>query len=233
MRAYLTPPTLPAVYACRRLLIPDDTEFIGAVNGALLELAEVSNWEQFGAVTPEEAAAAAQQMIFRMWDIPCMLGATFPYVTDVPPYGCLPCDGSVYNRVDYPQLYAALNPIFIIDADTFETPDLRGRTVLSSGTGTGLSPRDVGDKGGEETHVLDVAEMPTHSHSDTGHTHFTPIPTFLAVEPGEAPTYTPLGVPVGGQTSAPGFASLTSTGGDGAHENMPPFLALPYCIVAR
>lgn len=244
---YLTPPSIPAVYACRRLIIPDDTEFIGAVNGALLELVNVHNWEKFGAVTPEEAAEAAQQMIFKMWDIPCMIGATFPYLTDTPPYGCLPCDGTVYQRVDYPELYAALNPVFIIDADTFQTPDLRGRTVVASGAGAGLTARDVGDTGGEETHTLTELEMPAHSHTtqphshtDAGHTHFTPIPTFLAIEPGEAPTYTPLGVPVGGQTSVPGFASIVasdvtvdSAGNGDSHNNMPPFLSLPYCVVAR
>lgn len=42
---------------CRAILIPSNLEFIGAVNGALLELTKAYNWEQFGTMTPAEAAA--------------------------------------------------------------------------------------------------------------------------------------------------------------------------------
>jgi len=57
------------------------------------------------------------------------------------------------------------------------TPDLRGRFVLGSGSGTGLTPRTPGDTGGSETHTNTVAEMASHSHTvnDPGHTH-----TFMA-----------------------------------------------------
>lgn len=44
------------------------------------------------------------------------------------------------------------------------TPDLRGRFILGSGNGVGLAPRANGEKGGAETKVLSVEEMPRHSH---------------------------------------------------------------------
>jgi microcystin-dependent protein len=42
------------------------------------------------------------------------------------------------------------------------TPDLRGKFILSVGSGRGL-----GDTGGEETHLLTVSELPSHTHSGT------------------------------------------------------------------
>ena len=59
------------------------------------------------------------------------------------------------------------------------TPDLRGRFILSSGSGSGLTGRMVGQTGGEETVALTVAQMPAHSHAvsattsgyDGDHTH--------------------------------------------------------------
>jgi len=74
------------------------------------------------------------------------------------------CDGSTYNSI--------------------KTPDLRGRFVLSSGSGSGLTGRTVDNTGGAETVTLTVAQMPIHGHgvsartgdanynaNDGGHTH--------------------------------------------------------------
>jgi len=85
----------------------------------------------------------------------------------------LPCDGSTHLRVDYPALYLALDAAFIVDADHFITPDLRGRVIVASGNGPGLSPYAVGATGGEEKHALSQIEGPSHSHelTDPGHTH--------------------------------------------------------------
>lgn len=60
---YLTPETIPTTdFICRRLVIPNDIDIIGAVNGALDELCQPQFWQQFGAVTPEEIAAAMNTM---------------------------------------------------------------------------------------------------------------------------------------------------------------------------
>ena len=50
------------------------------------------------------------------------------------------------------------------------TPDLRGRFVLASGTGSGLTARTLNQSGGEQSHTLSLAEMPSHSHSGSGGT---------------------------------------------------------------
>ncbi len=68
---YHTPETTPAEFLCRRLRIPKDIGYIMAVNGALAELTKAYNWEQFGAVTPEDAASAMLDMLLDTFDSEC------------------------------------------------------------------------------------------------------------------------------------------------------------------
>lgn len=44
------------------------------------------------------------------------------------------CDGSVYTRAEYADLYDVINPALIIDEDTFRVPDLRAHSVVGIGT---------------------------------------------------------------------------------------------------
>lgn len=160
------------------------------------------------------------------------VGTIKPFITADPPQNTLECDGGTYYRVDFPLLYALLDSAFIIDADTFTVPDLRGRVVVGAGTGSGLTPYAVGDIGGTEAVALTVEEMPSHSHDDIGHVHTYQPPgaTLLAVAPGELPVLTPALLPA---STTVGYASLTNTGGDEAHENRPPFMALRWCVQCR
>lgn len=201
-----------------------------AVNGALLELTKSYNWELFGTATPEEAASLMWDMWQSWHEDKCLIGSIFPYATAVAPSGTLLCDGSTHDRVDYPVLYSLLASEFIVDADTFVTPDLRGRTVIGVGTGTGLTERNVNDIGGEETHVLNVGELASHGHTDAGHAHteITALPNATTIGPG-APQ--PTAIP-GIALTGTGFASISSTGSGNEHNNMQPFIALKYCMVA-
>jgi len=146
-----------------------------------------------------------------------MIGLIIPFVTSDPPPNVLPCDGSTYLRADYPILYDVLDSHFITDADHFTVPDLRGRTVIGAGLGSGLTTRNVADTGGEETHQLTESELASHTHT---------IPatiTTLVVEPGEVTALTPVPIIT---------ANTGAAGGDTAHENMQPFFALNYGVIA-
>lgn len=146
-----------------------------------------------------------------------MIGMIIPFMTESPPGNVLACDGSTYLRVDFPELFAVLDSIFIVDSDHFTVPDLRGRTVIGAGDGSGLSSRAVGSNGGEEDHQLTEGELASHSHSvelTTG------VP---GVAPGE----------VAFDTTIPILTDSTgSTGGDSPHNNMQPFYSLNYGVIA-
>lgn len=143
----------------------------------------------------------------------------------------LSCDGSSLVRADYPDLFAILGTAFgSVDGTHFNIPDLRGRVGVGIGTGTGLSSYSLGDVAGEETHTLTTPETPSHSHTDTGHSH-----TEISATPSIGAAVT--GVPVpsavpGVAVTGTGFAGITSTGGDGSHNNLQPLVALNYLIVA-
>lgn len=146
-----------------------------------------------------------------------MIGMIIAFMTESPPANVLACDGGEYLRDDYPALYEALDTFFIVDADHFTVPDLRGRTVIGAGIGSGLTTRSAGDTGGEETHQLDVDELASHSHS---------IELTTGV-PGVAPGEVAFDVTVPLIPDATG-----NTGGDAPHNNMQPFYALNYGVIA-
>lgn len=95
---------------------------------------------------------------------------------------------------------------------TFQLPDLRGRSPLGAGQGSGLTDRAMGAMGGEEDHVLTVAELASHSHTVS--------------------TYTVVGTNlVGSGTSTPGATPETgNTGSNNAHNTMHPYQATNFII---
>ena len=83
------------------------------------------------------------------------------------------CDGAAVSRTIYPELFALVGSTYGAGdgSTTFNLPDMRSRFALGAGQGTGLTNRVLAATGGEETHVISVAEMPAHNHTDSGHNH--------------------------------------------------------------
>jgi len=54
-------------------------------------------------------------------------------------------------------------------------PDTRGRNVLGTGTGTGLTARTIGATGGEEAHLSTANESGLRAHTHGYNTAFTPV----------------------------------------------------------
>jgi len=154
-----------------------------------------------------------------------VIGTVFPYLTVDPPLYCLPCDGSVYLREDYPQLYAALDDAFIIDADTFFVPDMRNLTMVGAG-----DIYAMGDTGGEAEITLTVDQIPAHSHENTPHAH-SEIGAVSAIINGGLEAPASAATPFPTTTGATSIA-IGDTGGGEAHTNLQPYIALKYCIGA-
>jgi microcystin-dependent protein len=125
------------------------------------------------------------------------------------------CDGSNFAKVDYPELYDVLPAILIVDANNGSVPDLRETFVIGAGAAI-----DEHDTGGADTHTLIEAEMPAHSHLYDKPT--LDIDFFTVGPP------TPTGI---GQPMLP--TQTSSAGSDGAHNNMPPYYALKYAVIAK
>lgn len=170
-----------------------------------------------------------------------IIGTIWPLVLAAVPPNMLLCDGSTYARSDYPLLYAALDSAFIIDADNFMVPDLQGRTVLGTGTGTGLSTYTPGQVGGQESVILTASQNGVHTHllNDPGHVHQERAGNgAVATLTSGGGTNVAVASANNGGTSpnnvvqaATGITVQNSAGGS-PHENRQPFVALKYAMVA-
>lgn len=242
---YQTPDTEDVVEnECYILRFPGSAAFKGLVNGALASLIFESSWEADGTLPPEDTAQIFKQMLVNA-EYRCMIGSIIPMATTDIPSWALPCNGATYSKDTYPKLWAALADVFKTD-DDFTVPDLVDRTIVGAKTGIPGS-FDFASTGGEIDHELTVEEMPTHTHDnsphthiDTGHSHDVAwLVDFPVVVPGEDPVGAQI-VPLIPTQTGTASANLTSVSvsidesGEGeTHNNMPPYMALRWVIVAR
>jgi len=148
-----------------------------------------------------------------------------PFAGNTAPSGWILCGGQEVSRSAFSSLFSAIGTTFGIGdgSTTFNVPDLRDRFPLGDrNQGQPDAERvnnfnsSVGDSGGQDQHQLTEAEMPSHSHEATGGKNTGGSPAFQ----------------IGADSSVDFSANTNLTGGDQAHNNMPPFLALNYIIKA-
>jgi microcystin-dependent protein len=150
-----------------------------------------------------------------------------PYVGEIrmfggnfAPVGWNFCDGSTLSIADNDVLFVLIGTTYGGDGvNTFNVPDLRGRAMVGTGSGPGLSSYLQGQFGGTETVTLTTAEIPAHGipTADTS-TSTRPIPEY--------------GLGPGGSYNNPGVApvAMAPVGGSQPHENMAPFQAVNFII---
>jgi len=132
----------------------------------------------------------------------------------------LNCNGDLVSSVAYPELYALFGTKYGGDDNgNFKLPNWGGRTLVGSGQGEGgLTPRQLGDQGGEEAHPLTIAEMPNHAHSVNRHHH-------------DQQNFDWKG---GGgkfiRTTTEETVGTTAVGGNQPHNNMQPFAVVHWII---
>ncbi|MBS0658396.1 MAG: tail fiber protein [Verrucomicrobia bacterium] len=80
------------------------------------------------------------------------------------------CDGSSLPVASNAELFTAIGYTYGGSGANFQVPDLRGRAVLSDGTGPGLPTRTRGQIGGADTKTLALADLPGHTHTYPGGT---------------------------------------------------------------
>lgn len=232
--SYLTPDNSPATYQCRAIFFPAGQDWLAILSGALEELTFDYNWEIYGSVSIEQTVSEFTKTFDRFCynEGACrMVGEIVAYAGNASPQAnWIPCDGRSLLRADYPDLFAVIGTNYgSSNVNNFNIPDLRSRTIVSVGQGTGLSEYTLGQTFGTETHELTSNEMPQHTHVDSGHYHTTGnSATGLAVAPGELPVLVPNPVP--GLTGS-ASANIGNAGSSQAHENRQPSIAINYLIV--
>ncbi len=97
------------------------------------------------------------------------LGQIIMFGGNFAPRGWALCDGQLLPINQNQALFSILGTTYGGDGrTTFGLPDLRGRMVIHAGTGPGLTPRSIGERGGSETNTLTSINMPAHNHTASG-----------------------------------------------------------------
>lgn len=152
------------------------------------------------------------------------------------PTGWALCDGQLMPISQNTALFSLLGTTYGGDGkSTFALPNLQGMAPLQAGQGPGLSLRDLGEQGGEQTVTLLQSEMPAHTHA------------VRAVGDGQGDVNSPINAlwdtaafqratlnmynSTANATMNP--AAFAPAGGGLPHNNMPPYLVLNFIIALQ
>ncbi|MDD5543531.1 MAG: tail fiber protein [Acidobacteriia bacterium] len=142
------------------------------------------------------------------------------------PKGWALCDGQLLPINQNEALFSLLGTTYGGDGQVnFGLPDLQGRVPLHMGNN-----HTLGEKGGEQTHTLNVNELPGHTHtvmaSSNSPTVNTPANNLWASQTGFSPYAT-------SSNESMNPAAISSVGGSQAHLNLQPFLVINFCIALQ
>jgi microcystin-dependent protein len=161
------------------------------------------------------------------------LGEIKMFAGNFAPVGWALCDGSLLPINQNTPLFSLLGTTYGGNGTTtFALPDLRGRFPMNAGTGANLTPRVLGDVGGQETVTLTAAQMPAHTHTVAAGADSTVATTDQPQNalPGRNASATPSYGKTVNTTMASSAIVVAPAGGGQPHPNMPPFVCVNFII---
>jgi microcystin-dependent protein len=155
---------------------------------------------------------------------------------DFAPLGWALCNGQVMPIAQNTALFSLLGTQFGGNGTSnFALPNLQGSAPMNQGNGLGLSPRVMGETGGEPNVTLLATQVPAHTHTPqagAASTSGTPGPTVTFGDGGRGKefAYAPAA-----QASAVllNTQAVGSAGGSLPHNNMSPYLTLNFVIALQ
>jgi microcystin-dependent protein len=161
------------------------------------------------------------------------IGQIIPVGFNFAPRGWFLCQGQVIAIAGQEALFALIGTIYGGDGvQTFGIPDLRGRSPLHQGQGTGLSNYQIGQLTGTESVTLLSQQVGAHTHNFMASTQ-----TATTITPGAntalgnaTPTGDLFTYEAGASNTTLSPASLNTQGGSLPHENRQPYLGVNYII---
>lgn len=234
----ITDIAVESVTGLEEALLADDVAL--AAEAATRAAADTAN---ANAIAAEATARAAADLSAILLAAPP--GVINPYAGASAPSGWLLCDGSAVSRTTYAALFAVVSTTFNTGGEAgtdFRLPNLKGKIPV--GIDSAQSEFNTrGETGGEKTHTLVDAEMPSHTHNGTtasngSHSHdggassftvtaFTSSRTAGAGADGALVTSSTAHQTTGAHTHT---FTTASAGGDDPHNNLQPYIALHYII---
>jgi len=151
------------------------------------------------------------------------------------------CQGQLLAISQNTALFSILGTIYGGDGrTTFALPDLRGRTAIGQGTGPGLTPRREGQRFGSESNVLNILQLPSHSHTTSANIVAAPGDGATGIADGNSLAHQARGnsVPLIYNDATPTIdmnaagveVTVGTTGNNQSMENRPPYLPVYYVI---
>jgi microcystin-dependent protein len=159
-----------------------------------------------------------------------------PYVGEIrmfggnfPPVGWMLCQGQPLPISENDVLFQLIGTTYGGDGqETFNLPNLQGRTPVHMGTGPSGTTYQMGEMAGVEQVTLTTQQIPNHTHPMVASTNVaqdtSPVNKVLG-QTGSALMYIQDGVDSNLNASA-----VTPVGGSQPHENMQPYLCINYII---
>jgi microcystin-dependent protein len=158
----------------------------------------------------------------------------FPF--NFAPIGWAMCNGQLLSISQNTALFSLLGTFYGGDGrSNFALPNLQGSAPLDQGQGPGLTSRDMGEVGGEQAVTLLLSQIPSHTHQASGVAangdQASPAGNTWASAHSGPKTKDNIYSSTAGATM--NAQALAVAGGSQPHDNMPPYLALNFCIALQ